>query len=972
MPRLLFIILCLSLFAFKHTASAQYFQQGVQYTIIASQDTSDNSITATTDITYTNNAPQKLDTIYLHLWANAFSDKLSAYSDQSIRMGKLDFYFAKENEMGGYQGLSVQLQGQKVTLYRWKGNPDVVYFLLPKSLLSGKSVNIQTSYQLKLPRKLSRMGFTTYDHYLTYWYPTPAVYDQQGWHPMPYLNMGEMYTEVADFEVQFETPVPSVIATVKPEPSSSANSLYYSADGVIDFAIITSTNKKTYKHKLKTKKGNLLDLHTMTRYPQRDSSAVRYIQAALDYFEPLIGDFPYRSLSIMDKGKKSNSGMEYPGLITVSGADDESGDYEYYLVHELLHQWFYSALAFNQRDHAWLDEGLTTYYQQRYYREVKGVDHYSEKGSLVMQEGQQPLFQSVARGQACRHYHLPIETDAMDLDPLNYGLNSYEIPARMFAYLEDYLGQSDFDQGIQDFYKKWRGKHPQPNDLKTSLEKVTSKELNWFFEELIKEDWSYDYSLESLKDGKLEVRHNSGSSPPYKITFLAKDDTKQEVWVSGHTGTQYIDVPAEKFNSPILDMEALSMDINRNNNYVNVRRSIKLIPGLKIDDGRYREIYFLPTIGYNSSDGGQLGLALYNSTFPGKRLKWALSPSYGFNTGGPVGEGWVSYDHYLKSETFRKLQYKLNVKTYSFQDSEVFEKPLRYVRISPHVSLHFQHTAQSQKYSKVYFKPIFINEERPIFSEDEVSISNRTSTLFRLGYERYNFWNLGPSEILANLEYQPYTNDVDQRHHYLKLTASYAKSFFYAPTRSVDFRVWSAYFISNSQRGSNNFDGTFARGTAALIHQGFNDYAYDDYFFNRANQNASLDNQIGYQGGGFKTPFGSQYSIGQTNDFAFSLNVKSNLPIKTPKIFPLKLFFDLGYYTANETAEAPLEGQSFYSGGVMLEYGSGLFSIYLPLVNSQVLNDIYENEGIGILGRISFRIDLLRFNPWDIAEDFSF
>ena len=117
---------------------------------------------------------------------------------------------------------------------------------------------------------------------------------------------------------------------------------------------------------------------------------------------------------------------------------------------------------------------------------------------------------------------------------------------------------------------------------------------------------------------------------------------------------------------------------------------------------------------------------------------------------------------------------------------------------------------------------------------------------------------------------------------------------------------------------------------------------------------------------------GSQYNIGQTNDFAFALNMKSNLPIKTPAILPLKLFLDVGYYRSKETAESPLEGNSFYSGGVMLEYGSGLFSIYLPILNSQVINDIYDTEGIGFLGRVSFRLDLIRFNPWDIAEDYSF
>ena len=955
-----------------NSLDAQYFQQKVAYDIVAKQDTIDHTIDAACTITYTNNSSTALDTIYLHLWANAFSDKLSAYSNQAIRTNNIDFYFSGEKEMGGYNDFRVKVKGARITLYRWNKNPDVVYFLLPKPLGEGETLKINTTYELKLPKKLSRMGYTNVDNYLMYWYPTPAVFDHDGWHPMPYLSMGEMYTEVADYAIEFTSPRKSIIASV-PDSKSSVNHVHkYAAKDIIDFAIVTSKNKKVYPHSITTKQGNAIDISILTKYPKRDSSAILYLRKALDYFEPIIGDFPYAHLSVLDKGAKSTSGMEYPGLITVSGRDDNSGDFEYYLVHEILHQWFYSALAFNQRDYAWLDEGLTTYFQQRYYNEVKELDHYSTKGAIVMHKDQQPLLHTLARGQACRHYHTSLSSNVMDVDPANYGLNAYEIPARMYAYLADYLGQSIFDAGIHEFYTTWTGKHPSPNDLRAVLEKTSSKNLAWFFEELIQEDWSYDYSVNSLKDGMVEVENISGSTPPYKLTFKTKDGQSESVWVDGHSGTQNVKTPSQKYNGAILDEAGLSMDINRNNNSINIKRPIKLVPGLKLDDGRYRELYFLPTISFNTSDGGQFGMAFYNSSFPGKKIKWALSPAYGFGSSSLVGEGWVSYDHYLKSKKYRKIQFKLNAKSYSYQYSETLEASLRYSRISPQISLHLKHRPSEHKYSKVYFKPIFINEEIFTFSEESFAKSNQASALFRLGYEHYNFWELGPSELTSYLEYQSYSNAVGEKNQYLKLTTAYSKSFLYAPNRSVDFRLWGVYFISNSQRESPSYDRNFVRGSSALIYQGFNDYAYDDYFFNRANQNVSLDNQIGYLGGGFKTPLGSQYGIGQTNDFAFALNIKSNLPIKTPKFFPLKLFLDVGYYTSKETAEAQREGQSLFSGGVMLEYGEGIFSVYLPLFNNQALSDIYETEGIGFLGKVSFKLDLIRFNPWDIAEDYSF
>ena len=969
------------LFIISVIGNSQYFQQDVAYEINASLD-SNHLIIATTDIEYTNNSPDPIDTFFIHLWANAFSDKLSAFSEQSIRTGRLDYYFSSDEELGGYRDFSIGVGSKKMELYSWKNNKDVVFFMLPKTLQPGQSITINTSYELRLPRKFSRMGWKTFDDYLMYWYPTPAVYDQSGWHPMPYLSMGEFYTEIADYKISLKTSEKNIVSSV-PYTDRTNESYQFEGTDIIDFAIITSKNKRVYSHKINGLKDEI-QLSVMTKYPSRDSSINEYVKQALDYLENTIGPFPYKSISIMDKGPTAKSGMEYPGLITVSGPDDEISDLRYFVVHELLHQYFYSALAFNQRDYAWLDEGLTTYYQQRYYKDKFEYDHYSAKNKVLMNDGQPPFLQHLARAQACRHYHAPLSMDINDIDPVNYGLNAYEIPARMYAYLADYVGRDVFDKCMKQFYIDWKGKHPQPNDFRLVLENYSKKDLSWFFEDLVQKDWSYDYKIEKLENNNLSVTHISGSTPPYQVILRSEEGDIKTMWVEGHTGTKTIEHLGKitgkdqniNWKSAIIDEEGISMDIDRNNNYTGVKRPIKLVPLTKMDDGRYRELYFVPTFSYNTSDGGQIGIALYNSTFPTKKLKWALSPAFGFTSGKPIGETWISYDHYLKGEKFRKLQYKLNAKSYSFQFSETLDKALRYTRVSPHVSLHFHHKPKEHKYSKLYLKPIFLNEEYFVFNTEgeEViaSVKNRNSALFRLGYEYYDFWNLGPSDLNVYLEYQSYTNIIAEKHSYSKINAAYNKSFKFKPYQSIDFRLWASYFITNTQRESSTYDGGIVKGSTALIYQGFNDYAYDDYFFNRSNQNARFDNQISDGGGGFKTPLGSQYNLGQSNDLSFAINVKSDLPVQMPRFFPLKLFLDVGYYTSKSTSLQPLTGQTLYSGGALLEFGEGVFSIYLPLFNSQAISDIYDTEGTSLLGKISFKLNLLRFNPWDIAEDYSF
>ena len=60
--------------------------------------------------------------------------------------------------------------------------------------------------------------------------------------------------------------------------------------------------------------------------------------------------------------------MEYPN-ITVIGKSGDSKSLETVIVHEVGHNWYYGILGNNERDYAWMDEGLNTYLEIRYMQE---------------------------------------------------------------------------------------------------------------------------------------------------------------------------------------------------------------------------------------------------------------------------------------------------------------------------------------------------------------------------------------------------------------------------------------------------------------------------------------------------------------------------------------------------------------------------------------------------------------------------
>ncbi|MBK9190756.1 MAG: hypothetical protein IPM77_04155 [Crocinitomicaceae bacterium] len=89
----------------------------------------------------------------------------------------------------------------------------------------------------------------------------------------------------------------------------------------------------------------------------------------------------------------------------------------------------------------------------------------------------------------------PIELHSHDYSMINYGAVVYSKTGLVFTYLRDYLGDTLFDQSMQNYYNEWHYKHPQPQDLRNSLEKTSGKDLGWLFDEIIPTTGQIDYAI---------------------------------------------------------------------------------------------------------------------------------------------------------------------------------------------------------------------------------------------------------------------------------------------------------------------------------------------------------------------------------------------------------------------------------------------------------------------------------------------
>ena len=186
---------------------SNYFQQKVDYTIEVKLNDKEHSLSAFETFDYTNQSPDILDKLYIHLWPNAYKNAKTAMSKQKFRQGDFFMLWAKPTAKGYIDSLDFKVDGTQVKWEYFEGQEDIAVLTLPKPLKPRETIRVSTPFYVKLPSgSISRLGHIDQSYQITQWYPKPAVYDAQGWHPIPYLTQGEFYSEFGSFDVKITLP----------------------------------------------------------------------------------------------------------------------------------------------------------------------------------------------------------------------------------------------------------------------------------------------------------------------------------------------------------------------------------------------------------------------------------------------------------------------------------------------------------------------------------------------------------------------------------------------------------------------------------------------------------------------------------------------------------------------------------------------------------------------------------------------
>jgi hypothetical protein len=233
-------------------------------------------------------------------------------------------------------------------------------------------------------------------------------------------------------------------------------------------------------------------------YSQR-RGLVEDAKRIIQFYESKFGPFPYEKLGIVQRNWSSGGGHSSPSFIVLNeppqvaegahyvnlpSAVDLSRWKEYFIAHEIAHQWWGQAVTWKTYHDQWLSEGLAQFAAALYLRESRGEDAYSiilKRFSLWTERYSK--WGPITLGSRLSFFNFNA-----------YQSIIYDKTSLALNLLKDFLGEEVFFGGLKEFFEKYKYSAASTQDFQRIMEHISGKDLTIFFK-----NWFSSYLLPELK-----------------------------------------------------------------------------------------------------------------------------------------------------------------------------------------------------------------------------------------------------------------------------------------------------------------------------------------------------------------------------------------------------------------------------------------------------------------------------------------
>jgi hypothetical protein len=525
-----------------------YWQNRADYRIHASLDTHAHALIGEVEIGYTNNSPDLLDVLWLQLDQNI-------YRPDSRAKAAIDPNRTKRAGGGSTDGYAIESVEVEQDGRRTMVKPvfsDTRMQVMLASPLAGKGgkATLRIRYRFTIPDESfgGRMAWgrvqngTTYD--LAQWYPRMAVYDDiRGWDPLPYLAQ-EFYLEYGDFDYWVTAPATMTVAgsgalenprdVLTPlqlarltKATESDKTVAIIAPSEISAAHKGGGTKTWHFHMMDTRdvafsasdafawdaaRIRLPDGKTslaMSYYPGESAGTARWgrsTQYVKDTVESMSRRwYPYPWPAAINVAGPA-TGMEYPGIV-FDGVEDAGKPLFWITAHEIGHSWFPMIVGFDERRHAWMDEGFNTFIDTFESEDFNHGEYAPKRDSEFAPGGGNPVDEilPVLADPAAPPIFSRADTVT---EKWRHPVTYFKSALGLVLLREQILTPERFDPAFRHFIATWAYKHPKPSDFFRFMESEAGEDLSWWWRGWYLTNSTYDVAIDRISkapDGSSSV-----------------------------------------------------------------------------------------------------------------------------------------------------------------------------------------------------------------------------------------------------------------------------------------------------------------------------------------------------------------------------------------------------------------------------------------------------------------------------------
>ncbi|ABW20324.1 M1 family metallopeptidase [Alkaliphilus oremlandii] len=447
-----------------------------EYTINAVFSKEDRIIRGQQHTSYENTSDNEVESIYFHLYPNAFKDSKTAPFQRGDMVRAYPNGFDK-----GWIKIHSVVEGKNKVDYRIMGKGDTNLRVTPKEPIKpGERIALTIDFEVKLPNAVGRMGYGENTVNIANWYPILSVFDKNGWNLEPYYAIGDpFYSKTAEYSVNFTIPEEYKLATtgniIKVSDGNKSKTYKINANNVRDFAIVLSEN-------FTVSKGLVEDIEVLsyTIGGQKKEEALKYGMDSLAIFNQLFGKYPYEQLSIV-ASDFFIGGMEYPNIVLISQElyeVKENFPLEYVIAHEVAHQWWYGIVGNNEITEPWLDEALTEYATLLYFEEKYGDTVKDEVYDKMIKK----QYEALGKARKGKEDHILRSLKEFE-DALEYSSIVYSKGAMFLEELRQQMGDESFIKAMREYYEAFQFKNATTEDFYNVVQKNSTSDLKDLFSE---------------------------------------------------------------------------------------------------------------------------------------------------------------------------------------------------------------------------------------------------------------------------------------------------------------------------------------------------------------------------------------------------------------------------------------------------------------------------------------------------------